>query len=281
MAAEGVERIVVADLRLAERNGEVADGRHDQAHDDGGPGLDEAGCRGDDDQAGDKAGCGADERGLAHLHALDDHPGDERRAGGDHGVDQSQAGNAVSHELGAGVEAEPAEPQKGCAQGHERHVMRTVAHHAEALALTEHEAQDQAGQAGGDMHDVAAGEVERADGVADKAAVAAPNHVGKRRIHHDGPHRHERTHRAELHTTGKGARDDGGGDHAERHLEDEVDDRRIRGILRHRIRLGEHVGHAAEEAKLIEASEERAGAVPAVCQRPTADRPRDRHDADG
>ena len=136
--------------------------------------------------------------------------------------------------------------------------MRTVAHHAEALALAEHEAQDKAGQARGDVHDIAACEVERADGVADKAAVTAPNHMGKRRVRHDGPHCHECAHRAELHTACKRARDNGGGDHAERHLEDKVDDGRIRRILRNRLGLGEHIGHAAQESKLIEASEERA-----------------------
>ena len=142
--------------------------------------------------------------------------------------------------------------------------MRTVAHHAEALALAEHEAQDKAGQARGDVHDIAACEVERADGVADKAPVTAPNHMGKRRVHHNGPHCHECAHRTELHTAGKRARDNGCGDHAERHLEDEVDDGRIRRILRNRLGLGEHIGHAAQEAKLIEPTEERAGAVPAV-----------------
>ncbi len=47
-------------------------------------------------------------------------------------------------------------------------------------------------------------------------------------------------------------------------LEDEVDDGGIRRILGNRLGLGEHVGHAAQEAELIEPTEERAGAVPAV-----------------
>ena len=108
------------------------------------------------------------------------------------------------------------------------------------------------------MHNIAACEVERADGVADKASVTAPNHMGERRVHHDSPHCHECAYRAELHTAGKRTRDNGGGDHAERHLEDEVDNCRIRRILRDRLGLGEHVGHAAQEAELIKTSEERA-----------------------
>lgn len=46
MATESVERVIVADLGLAERDGEVADRGNDQAHDDRGPGLDESSRRG-------------------------------------------------------------------------------------------------------------------------------------------------------------------------------------------------------------------------------------------
>ena len=49
---------------------------------------------------------------------------------------------------------------------------------------------------------VAAGEVERADHVADERAVAAPHHVGERRVDDDHPQGQERAHRAELHAPG-------------------------------------------------------------------------------
>ena len=44
------------------------------------------------------------------------------------------------------------------------------------------------------MHHVAAGKVECADNVTDKGAIAAPDHVGKRRIDHKQPNAQEGRH---------------------------------------------------------------------------------------
>ena len=159
--------------------------------------------------------------------------------------------------------------------------MRTIAHHTEALALAQNQAQDQARQARGDVHNIAAGEVKRADGVADQAAVAAPHHMSQRRIHHDGPNGHERAHSAELHTAGKRAGDDGGGDHAERHLEHEVDDGRVNRVFGNCFRLSKHIAGAVQEAKLIKAPEKGDRTVSAVRERPTADCPSNGNNADG
>ncbi len=80
--------------------------------------------------------------------------------------------------------------------------MGTVAHQAEPAPLARDQAEDEPREAGRDVHHVAAREVERPDGVAHEAALAAPHHVRERRVHHHGPHGHERAHRAELHATG-------------------------------------------------------------------------------
>ena len=82
------------------------------------------------------------------------------------------------------------------------------------------------------MHHVAAGKVERADDVADKGALAAPNHVGERRIDHKQPNAQEGRHNAKLNATGQATRDDSGRDHGKRHLEGDVDDLRIDGTVR-------------------------------------------------
>ena len=158
--------------------------------------------------------------------------------------------------------------------------MRAVAHHAEALALAKHETQDKAGQARGNVDNVAAGEVERADGVADQAAVAAPHHMRQRRIHHNGPNGNEQAHRAVLHAARQRARDNGGGDHAERHLEDHVGHCRVAVVTQCFGRLTGNVGHQALQPNLVEAPEERNRAVSAVCERPTENRPRNCSDAD-
>lgn len=105
----------------------------------------------------------ADERALPHRDALGKHPGKHAGRAGRHGVQQREPGHAVGRELAARVEPKPAEPQKRRAQGHERHIVGTVGQHGEALATPQHEAQDESGEARGDVHHVAAGEVQGPD----------------------------------------------------------------------------------------------------------------------
>ena len=82
------------------------------------------------------------------------------------------------------------------------------------------------------MHHVAAGKVERADDVADKGALAAPNHVGERRIDHEQPNAQESRHGAKLNAAGQAARNDSGRDHGKRHLKGNVNDLRVDGTVR-------------------------------------------------
>ena len=109
----------------------------------------------------------------------------------------------------------------------------------------------------------------------------APHHMCQRRVHHDGPHGQKRAHRAELHASGHRARDDGRGDHAESHLEHDVDDAGVscRAFEAPPARLGQHALHGAEKTKLVETAEEGDGPVAAVCERPSAHRPGDADDA--
>jgi hypothetical protein len=98
----------------------------------------------------------------------------------------------------------------------ERQVVRRHVLGAVADALAEHERAHEAGDAGVDVHDGAAGEIERA---ACAEPAAAPHPVRDRRVDDDAPEDHEQHHRREFHAVDIGADDEGRGDDRERHLE--------------------------------------------------------------
>ena len=132
------------------------------------------------------------------------------------------------------------------------------------------------------MHHVAAGKVERADDVADKGALAAPNHVGERRIDHKQPNAQEGRHGTKLNATCQAARDDSGRDHGKRHLEGNVDDLRVDGTVRS-IALGslQHLVEHRQAQQLVKASNKRTRAVAAVGQRPAGNNPQHTNQANG
>ena len=91
------------------------------------------------------------------------HPGQRahrsRRVGRHEGV----ARQAVRGQRAARVEAEPAEPEQARAQHRHRQVVRLHLLLAQADPVAEHRRRDQRRDAGGDVHDGAAREVERAE----------------------------------------------------------------------------------------------------------------------
>ena len=119
-------------------DGQVADGRHDQAHDQRCPRLDKARTRRDHHKACNQTGAGTHQRGATGVHALDGKPRDHTRRAGRHGVEDGECRNGVGLKLAAAVKAKPAKPKQAGAQRHKRHVMRTVAHHAKATTTAEH-----------------------------------------------------------------------------------------------------------------------------------------------
>lgn len=132
------------------------------------------------------------------------------------------------------------------------------------------------------MHHVAAGKVERADDVADKRALAAPDHVGERRIDHEQPNAQEGRHGTKLNAAGQATRDDSCRDHGKCHLEGDVDNLRIdgtvrRGALSHLQHLVEH----RQAQQLVKASNKRAGTVAAIGQRPAGNNPQHTNQANG
>ena len=109
------------------------------------------------------------------------------------------------------------------------------------LALAEHEARNKPGDAGVDVNDCAAGEVEHLEpcvvvrGVQD--AVGAPHPMRDRRIDEDRPQPDEPQHGRELHAFRESAGDQRRRDDRERHLEAHVDGFRDR--RRERIRIAD------------------------------------------
>ena len=85
-------------------------------------------------------------------------------------------------------------------------------------ALAEHQRAHQAGDAGVDVHNGAAGEVEHAGATQE---AAAPDPVGDRRVDHDRPDADEPQQGRELHAVGKRTGDKRRGDDGEGHLEDD------------------------------------------------------------
>ena len=179
--AHDVERVVEAELEL-QLDREGADGTGDEAEHDGPDRVQRCAGRGDRDETGDGTGCGADRGGLAVLDLLDDEPGEQRGGGSGDRVDEGDRGDAVGGELGAGVEAEPAEPQQTGAEQHERRVVRNVRALLEADALAEHERERECGSTGVDVHRGSTGEVDDADAEDVLQTVGQPAAVGERAV---------------------------------------------------------------------------------------------------
>ncbi len=114
------------------------------------------------------------------------------------GVEQGQRRHSVCRELVPALKPNQPNHSSAGAQRDEGHVVRTVAHGPKPLRLPMMRQRMSAGQAGADVHDVAAREVEGADGVADERALAAPDHVGQRWVDKHGPTPPRMLHRAEL-----------------------------------------------------------------------------------
>ena len=106
----------------------------------------------------------------------------------------------------AGIEAEPAEPQQARAEDGHRHVVRLHRLAVDGAAADE-QGDDQGRDAGADVDDGAAGEVERAE--LEQPAVGRPDPVGQRRVDEDRPEDREQDERAEPLALGEGAGDEG------------------------------------------------------------------------
>ncbi len=114
-----------------------------------------------------------------------------------------------------GVESEPAEPEQSGAEQRERHVVRQERRPLVVAARADDERGDERRDARVDVHDRAAGEVERAH-VGQPAA--APHPVRDRRVDDERPKRDEDHVGRKAHPFDDRARDERGRDDAERAL---------------------------------------------------------------
>lgn len=170
MDTHDVERVVVTELVL-QTHREGGQDTGDDAEGDRSDRAQRAGSGGDGDQAGDGTGRGTEAGGLAVTDALGEEPAEDGGGGGGGGVDPGQAGSTVGGERGAGVEAEPSEPQQRGTEHDERQVVRTEGGATEAGTLADDDGQDESGDTGVDVHDRATGEVDRLHRGADFSAV--------------------------------------------------------------------------------------------------------------
>eukprot|EP00449_Zooxanthella_nutricula_P029387 CAMPEP_0198525122 /NCGR_PEP_ID=MMETSP1462-20131121/23158_1 /TAXON_ID=1333877 /ORGANISM="Brandtodinium nutriculum, Strain RCC3387" /LENGTH=399 /DNA_ID=CAMNT_0044254867 /DNA_START=127 /DNA_END=1323 /DNA_ORIENTATION=+ len=185
--------------------------------------------RRDDDEPDDKAGNRPDRRYVPVLHTHESHPYDQAGCRSQTGVQHRQRCGEVGGQRGTAVEAQPTEPQQGPAQDHEGHAVRLrLLGVRPRPARPEECSQDEGGGAGAFVHDGAASEILCAQLV--DPAAGAPDPVADRGVHHEGPQENEDNVRAEPHPFDHGARDDGGPDDREGHLESHEEQRRHRGL---------------------------------------------------
>ena len=110
MDAEHVKQVVVPELRLEAHHRPEADRTGDDADHDGPERTGEAGCRRRRDKTRHGAGCGTEQAGMTTSEVLQYAPGQCRRSSRHDGVEYRDGRITVGLEVGAGVEAEPADP---------------------------------------------------------------------------------------------------------------------------------------------------------------------------
>ena len=174
--------------------------------------ADEAGGGRDRHETHHDAGGAAHGGGAAGPEVVEQHPDHERGHRGQEGVGEGERGELVRGQRAAAVEPEPAEPEEAGAEQHEGHVVRQDGLAAVVLAGPEHERRHERGDAGVDVHDGAAGEVEHAPG---HEPAAAPDPVRHRGVDEERPEHDEREVRPEPHALHDRARDQRRGDDRE------------------------------------------------------------------
>ncbi|MHC2482419.1 hypothetical protein ACVIKP_004210 [Rhizobium leguminosarum] len=193
---------------------------------------------------------------LPRVRVSTMHPGHSGGSRCDEGVDKGKRGIGIGFEVGAGVEAEPADPEQRGADHGQRHRVRSHDFLLIARALAEHDGADEARNTGIDVNDRAAGEVDCAIGEdqAGRRSVGArtapePDHVCHREVDEGNPEHDEEHDGRELDAFGECADDQAGRDAGEGHLEHDE------GVFRNGDALREGLG----ERRRVNAGQERLG----------------------
>ncbi len=186
--AERLRPAQVVEREVDERAGDYAD-------DDRAPAVDETGAGGDRDEADDHAVDAADQARLAPGRVVPSDPDQEGDGGAEVGVEHGGGGDVAGRVPVTAVEAVPAQPEQAGPDGDHRQVVRRVDLAVALQARPDHPCRDEAGDSGGEVDHVAAGEVNRA--VLGEVA-AAPDQEGVDRVDEDGPEGDERDPRFEV-----------------------------------------------------------------------------------
>mmetsp|Transcript_31723 Transcript_31723/g.79849 ORF Transcript_31723/g.79849 Transcript_31723/m.79849 type:complete len:467 (-) Transcript_31723:168-1568(-) len=251
MHAKGVQCIVVAEPHL-ELEAQKDEGRSQQAREEGARLVNVARPRRHQHQARDGAAAGAEERRLAGGDPLEEDPREEGGGGADLGDHNGKARSAVGREGGPPVEAEPADPEE-C--GPHDDVDEVVGLRGGAQEAGAHDdAGGEAGDARGDVHDVAAREVHVPCGC--EEAVDGPLRVADGAVDEKVPEEDEDEDRGELHALREAPAHDGRCDDGKGELEGHED--RLRDVV------GEGVGGARAELLGVVGADEPPALDPAV-----------------
>ena len=228
VAAEGIQGIIDLQTFFDQRDAKIADRTGQRADDEACPDRHKSCARRDCHKPDDKPGGGADEGWLFVLDRVDRHPHEHGRGGSDRRGHKRVGSEAVGRQGAAGVETKPAKPEHRRAEHHERNVVYAVDHLRIAAALAEHDREHQRAHARGNVHDVAAGEIQRAQ--RRQRAAFAPDHVCQRIVDHQRPENDEEHQRLKAHAPDKRSSEQRRRYHGKHHLEAAVNE--VRNIVR-------------------------------------------------
>jgi hypothetical protein len=189
--SEDIHGLINANEEL-DLGGKVADDTANDTEDDGSPGGDVAGGRGDGDEAGNGTRAEADGAPLLVEAVIEQAPGEATDASSNVGNKASHDSAEVGSEGRATVEAEPADPEEDGAKDDVGDVVRAVGkaiNLAVAGALAEHQRVGEGSGAGGNVDGSTTGEVETAH--LERPALRVPGPVGNGVVDDGGPDEHE------------------------------------------------------------------------------------------
>lgn len=187
MNGEDIEGVIGAQVEL-ELGGDVAANATDHTEDDGSPGRDVTGGRGDGHETRDGAGAEPDDGPLLLEAVIHQDPGDGADGGGEVGDDAGHDGTEIRGQGGATVEAEPSDPEEDGAEDDVGDVVRSVRETGGfgiAGTLAEHDGEGEGGGTRRDVDGGTASEVETAK--LERPTVRVPRPVGDGVVHDGGP----------------------------------------------------------------------------------------------
>jgi len=216
--ADDVQGIVIADFEF-DPHSVKADGTAGQANEQGPGRRDIPGGWSHRRKARNNARCQAQSTGLARDPPFHHHPRTGSGGTGDHRVGKGQGGTGIGCQRTAGIEVEPAEPEKPDSQSRQRQVVRHehLARVAFALAQSLHDRQRR--QARRQVNHEPAGKIEHPQFC---QPAASPDPMGQRIVDEQGPEQDESEIAAELHALGDRTADQGRRDDGEHALEIEA-----------------------------------------------------------